>query len=378
LVSLGWIVWLRGDRERAQQLALEAAGVARAGADRHASAEALELRTMSAEDPASEREHLVQAARIWRDLGNALREATAELALARLERGPGARAAAEAAERRLERLGTRPSAIGPAGLLTAIARQAQDSVVIRTLGGFRMLRFGEPVAVSAWQSKKSRDLLKLLIARRGRPVPREVVADVLWPDDEDGTAAGNRLSVAVSLLRQVMDPDKRFDPDHFVPTDKENVGLNLDAVSIDVEEFLAGASTGLAMLRRGPADAAVERLAATEAAYDGDFLEEHPYDDWAVALREEARAAYLSVVGALAEHARETGDTEREIRLRLRSLERDPYDEAASLALVRAHLRRGAQGEARAAYRRYVANMEEIDVEAMPFPTQPAEPAEPA
>src|SRR6185503_12873856 len=41
LVALGWIVWLQGDRGRAHALALEAAAVARATADRHASAEAL-------------------------------------------------------------------------------------------------------------------------------------------------------------------------------------------------------------------------------------------------------------------------------------------------------------------------------------------------
>ena len=221
----------------------------------------------------------------------------------------------------------------------------------------------------AWQSRKSRDLVKLLISRRGRPVPREQLAEALWPDDPVG-AVGNRLSVAVSLLRQVMDPEKRFEPEHFVSTDKENVALNLETVAVDVEGFLAVAAGGLDLHRRGRDEQALDRLTAAEAAYGGDFLEEHPYDEWAVGLREEARATYLAVVALLAEQARQAGDAEREIRLRLRSLERDPYDEAAALALVRAHLRRGARGEARAAYRRYVARMEEIDVEAVPFPSQ--------
>jgi DNA-binding SARP family transcriptional activator len=371
LVSLGWIRWLRGDRAGAHQAALDAAAAARAAGDRFGSAEALELRTWTAEHPAAQRDGLAQAARIWREIGNETREATCELALARLESGPSARAAADAAERRLERLGTRPSAFGGAGLLTAVARTDNDAVDIRTLGGFRMLRAGMPVALAEWQSKKSRDLLKLLIARRGRPAPREQLAEALWPDDPEG-AVGNRLSVAVSLLRQVMDPDKHYDPEHFVPTDKENVTLNLDAVSLDVEEFLAAAQAGLALLRRGRTDEALDRLTAAEAAYDGDFLEEHPYDDWAVGLREEARASYLAIVGALADHARDAGDVEREIRLRLRLLERDPYDEAASLALVRAHLRRGARGEARAAYRRYTQRMEEIEVESVPFPSEAA------
>src|SRR6185503_9222561 len=222
--------------------------------------------TLSAEDPAADREHLIQAARIWRELGNPMREATVDLALARLDRGPSARAAADAAERRLERLGTRPSTFGAAGLLTAVARRAHETVEIRTLGGFRMLRDGRPVALAEWQSKKARDLLKVLIARRGRPVPRETLADALWPDDA-GDAAGNRLSVATSLLCQVMDPDKRFEPEHFVATDKENVALNLDVVAVDAEAFLADAAAGFDLLRRGRTEDGLDRLAAAEAAY---------------------------------------------------------------------------------------------------------------
>lgn len=368
LVALGWIAYLHGDRERAHQAALDAAAAARTSGDRFGAAEALELRTWTAPDPAADRDGLVQAAGIWRELGNPLREQIAELALARLGSGPGARAAAEAVERRLERLGTRPTPYGSAGLLTAIARRAREPVQVRTLGGFRLLRDGQPVALAEWQSKKARDTLKVLVARRGRPIPREQLADAIWPDD-NGDAAGNRLSVALSLLRQVLDPDKRFAADRFVITDKENVALNLDALTIDVEEFLADGNAGLDLLRQhGARDDAVDRLSAAEAAYGGDFLEEHPYDEWAVSLREESRATYLAIAAALAEHARETGDVDREVRLRLRLLERDPYDEGASLALVRAHLRRGARGEARAAYARYAARMAEIEVESVPFP----------
>ena len=368
LVALGWVAWLGGDRARAHRAALDAATAARAAGDRFGAAEALELRAWAAVDPSAEVDALLQAARIWREIGNPIREATTELAIARLAAGPGARAAAEAAERRLERLGMRASPVGSAGLLTALARRGQDAVEIRTLGGFRMVRDGRPVALTEWQSKKARDLVKLLVARRGRPVPREQLAEALWPDDPEG-AVGNRLSVAVSLLRQVMDPDKRFDAEHFVSTDKENVALNLETVAVDVEAFLAGAAAGLALHRQGRREDSLDRLTAAEAAYGGDFLEEHPYDEWAVGLREEARATYLAVVTLLADDARDEVDTEREIRLRLRVLERDPYDEGASLALVRAHQRRGARGEARAAYRRYVSRMEEIDVEAVPFPT---------
>jgi len=50
-----------------------------------------------------------------------------------------------------------------------------------------------------------------------------------------------------------------------------------------------------------------EALTEAEALYLGDFLEEERYEDWAVDLREQARAAYVAVARAVAEHALETG-----------------------------------------------------------------------
>ena len=54
-------------------------------------------------------------------------------------------------------------------------------VEIRTLGGFSVIRNGEAVTISEWRSKKARDLLKILITRRGRPLLREALMETLWP-----------------------------------------------------------------------------------------------------------------------------------------------------------------------------------------------------
>src|SRR4029079_18655500 len=55
-------------------------------------------------------------------------------------------------------------------------------------------------------------------------------------------------------------------------------------------------------------------------------------------------------------------------RYYLRILERDPYDEGAHLGLVAALVAAGRHGEARRRYGFYAAKMEEIAVEAAPFP----------
>jgi hypothetical protein len=119
--------------------------------------------------------------------------------------------------------------------------------------------------------------------------------------------------------------------------------------------------------------AAADLLAAAEAGYAGDFLADDPYEDWAAPLREEARAAYLAVARALAERAAAAGEHDLAVRYHLRVLERDGYDEAAHLGLVRTLTAAGRHGEARRRYRFYVERMDEIGVETEPFPAGPAQ-----
>ena len=53
--------------------------------------------------------------------------------------------------------------------------------------------------------------------------------------------------------------------------------------------------------RDGEDGAARRALEGAESRYGGEFLEEDPYEDWAVGLREEAQAAYISVTRLLAD-----------------------------------------------------------------------------
>jgi ATP/maltotriose-dependent transcriptional regulator MalT/DNA-binding SARP family transcriptional activator len=370
LNAAGWVALAHGERERASQLAVDAAAAAREQRDRFGLAESLELTALCETAPAEKALVLEEALAIWRELGNRVHEAEVELALAQLSSGPAAQSAAKRAERRLQTLGVRVSASGPAALLRFVAPHASAPVTVQTLGGFRLNRDGAPVRHEEWRSKKARDLLKILLARRGRPTPREYVMDALWPD-EDPHKLRNRLSVALSTLRAVLDPDKRFDPDHFIRTDRECVTLDLDNLVVDVEIFLHETSAGLELRSSPRSSEAAERLEHAEALYVGDFLEEDPYEDWAVGLRETARAAYLAGTSALAEDAVAAGDHGAATSYLLRVLERDAHNEHAHLALVSALVAAGRHGDAKRAYRRYSECMAEIGIEPTSFRAPP-------
>ena len=364
LLAAGWVALAKDDREAAVARAAEAASAAGIRRDRAGLADSIELRVLAAPDPATEKERLEEARAIWRDLGSPLGEARVAFLEALLSKDVETARHAEAELRTLGARGYRTA------LSSLLPRDGRQPLVVQALGRFRVLRGGEPVPPAVWQSRKARDLLKILVARRGRPTPRDYLMEALWPE-QSPERLGNRLSVLLSTVRMVLDPDKRFDGDYFVAADRSSLWLQSENLAVDVERFLAAASDALAALRR-EAPTARATLAAVEASYSGDFLEEDAYEEWAIALREEARAAYTEVARALAADSSAQGDADGATRYYLRVLERDPFDEPAHLGLVAALDAAGRHGEARRRFRAYCARMEAIGVESASFPAATA------
>jgi DNA-binding SARP family transcriptional activator len=241
---------------------------------------------------------------------------------------------------------------------------AVPEVRIRSFGSFRVELGGEPLSTSEWQSRKARQLLKILVARRGRPVHREQLMEVLWPG-ESPEGVKNRLAVAASTLRAVLDPGKAHPNDHYVKGDANALQLDLDHVVVDAEEFLAEAETGL---RSGGAE-----LEAAEKRYLGDFLVEDLYEEWAQPLREQARAAYLAVLRARAE-VEQDRNPDVALTTLFKVIEVDPWDESAHLAIVSTLRETGRHGEARRAQRRYEAQMQELGIDPVTFNADPRRP----
>lgn len=357
-----------GEPDTARRLAREATNLAAARQDQPGYAAGLEIQAQTLTDQAQAELLCERAAGVWRDQGIPYGYARNRLITAEIADGDRARRAASDAAGIFRSIGARGPAAEADARLEALDLAARPPVAIESLGRFRILRDGEPVPATAWQSRKARDLLKVLVARVGRPTTRESLFEILWPD-EDPEPLANRLSVALATARAVLDPARRHAPDWFIGGDKQALWLDLAHVELDIERFLAAAEEGLRLAREGDAAEAARRLGKAETRYTGDFLEEDPYEDWAVAIREEAQAAYIATTRHLAEAASSAGDADTATRYYLRILERDGYDEAAHMGLVAALLAAGRHGEARRRYGLYADRMTELGVEAAPFPS---------
>jgi DNA-binding SARP family transcriptional activator len=211
-----------------------------------------------------------------------------------------------------------------------------------------------------WTSRKARELLKILVARRGRLVSREVLMDLLWPDEDPATLT-NRLSVALSTVRRALDPARALPSNALVEAAGGALRLNLAAVDVDVETFLMTARDAIAAHRSDPGDA-LGRLRSARDLYSGDALPDEPYARWAQSIRSEARDTWSLLLRCDAEAAIAAGDLLGAADAHRRLLECDPYDESAHLGLISSLRELGAHGQATAAHQRYVAAMAELGV----------------
>jgi DNA-binding SARP family transcriptional activator len=186
--------------------------------------------------------------------------------------------------------------------------------------------------------------------------------ELLWPD-QSPVRGGNRLSVLLTTLRRVLDPQRLIDFPGPVVADRSAVRLDLKHVDVDVERFLAAAAAAQQAEQSGRGDATA-LLRAAANLYRGDFLADDPYDDWAEPLRDEAVAAYIGVLRTLA--ARIADTDEKALHL-MRLVHHDPYDEEAHLGLVKVLRDAGRHGEAHRRYRSYAQRMAELGVDPVPL-----------
>lgn len=360
LTTAGWIALHDGDTDAAIAYAAEAVEESSRRQARAALAESLELSVLAG--GIGDREaRLNEAASIWEGISNPIRLQVNAIVHARLFGTPFTEGLARTA---LRSLGVQDDAYGIAGPLHVL-RSGQDEVPVHvhTLGTFVVYRSGKPVAASEWPSRKSRDILKILAARGASGIRRDEIADMLWPDDDD---PGSKLSVALSHLKRVLDPDKNFDSSHFIVADRAAIRLDVTTTSIDVVEFKGAASESLAA-HAAKDPGAVEMLEAAAAMHTGDFLADDLYEDWASEARDEVEALGSDVVRVLAFALAKTSDPQRSVGWFARLLTYDPHDEPTYEALIWVLAEARRHGEARRYHRMYEMRMRELDVPAQSF-----------
>jgi DNA-binding SARP family transcriptional activator len=210
---------------------------------------------------------------------------------------------------------------------------------VRLLGGFRVQRADVGQAVSGWQRRSAKTLIKVLAVRPGHTVHREQIIDILWPR-VDTESALNSFGKALHAARRALEPGlpRRQDSAYLRLVDAMLV-LNTEHVVIDADRFEQLAED--AIRRRD-----VKACEAALAAYGGELLPEDRYESWCSERRDvlaELRVRLLLETAQGLERQGAYSDAAERLREVLRQ---DPAREAVHRHLMRLYALMGTPDQA--------------------------------
>ena len=233
---------------------------------------------------------------------------------------------------------------------------------IQTLGPFQAWRQQE---ILTWPTQKCKALFQILLVEPGRLVSTDQILEYLWPDLPPRKAQNN-FWVTVSQLRRVLQPDL-LPRVRSAYIHKQGEGYRFNSESdywLDGDEFathFAAAQSATDLTARIPAWEAARIL------YQGDYLEDEPYAEWAQFPRTQWRRRYEQLLSNLAEAYGRNGRFQQAITYCREILMLDNANETAYRLLMRCHAALGDRATALKVYDEAVqALQDEIGVDPMP------------
>lgn len=215
--------------------------------------------------------------------------------------------------------------------------QGQPELKVHCLGPFQV--YQDDWLIEYWPSSKGKSIFKYLVTYRKRPVAKEVLMDLFWPDAHPDSARNN-LNVAIYGLRQALH-DIRPEFSHILFQEDCYLLNSKLQVWVDVEAFREYLSTARSLERRRDLASAVPAYRAAEALYQGEFLVEDRYEDWLLPQRQSLEADYLSLLDRLSRYYLGQKDYEMCVSKCDKMLAVDPCREEAHRRLMRCYARRG-------------------------------------
>ncbi len=253
----------------------------------------------------------------------------------------------------LESMGISEIARACRTILKTLPLPPPEGLKIFTLGKFQVYRGNEEISAQNWTSKKARMLFKLLMHYRSKGfVNKEVFMEHLWPE-EDPRKTAKRFHVTLATVRKMLEPSVPRStgiPSSYILSDGDNYLLSLgDGGSVDLDEF----EEACRMAREAPdkREAARQLLHAAEL-FNGDFLEEDPYDPWCIKERDRLNEEFLSVLASIVDYFESEKDYLKAVDFCGKYLAKDPYAEDMYVRLMRFHSLLGNRAMVKRTYER--------------------------
>jgi DNA-binding SARP family transcriptional activator len=189
--------------------------------------------------------------------------------------------------------------------------------------------------VVRWNSLKARAVFQYLLIHRGRPVRRDVLMDLQWPN-HTYTSARNNLNVALYSLRNTLDgPWQGLQP--ILYQDGCYV-LNSELKWwIDRDEFLSALSKAHTVRSSDHPRKAIDHYQKAVEMYRGSLFEDDPTGDWYLVEQRHLNELYLQALESLGEIYFDLGESASAQQFAQLALARDPCCESVHRLLMRCY-----------------------------------------
>lgn len=209
---------------------------------------------------------------------------------------------------------------------------------VRALGPFKLYRGKEEVSPREWQREKAKSLFQLLLVNRKGYLHKDQILEALWPGLDPDVASAH-FKVALNTMLNVIEPGRpaRLSP-FYVNRQGPLYGLNpVSGYWVDADEFESLVAKGM-KLADNDARGACDVFRSALELYQGDFLQDCLYEDWATAERERLLAAYLRAAQKFAEILLGENEIDECIRVCEQILAKDSCWEEAYRLLMMCYL----------------------------------------
>lgn len=205
---------------------------------------------------------------------------------------------------------------------------------ISLFGSFRLVRDGIEVSAHDWHTRQARQVLKVLLAERGRLVSSRKLLALLWPEQVEH--AHKALRSAISSLRDVLEPDREaWLPSSFVPRGQGGYMFVCPPqceVWVDVFEFERLLDAGLTGANLPEMSCCLEQALQL---YEGEYLAADGEVSWLLSERSRLHERYFAGVLRLMEWRGKNGLYSEAIVLGQRALELDACREPVYRLIMR-------------------------------------------
>ncbi|MGQ9549236.1 MAG: AfsR/SARP family transcriptional regulator [Roseiflexus sp.] len=241
------------------------------------------------------------------------------------------------------------------------ADTANDTATTAGIAGLTVYTFGNlrvyfnDTPIEQWEGVRSRSLFRFLIAHRHTPVTKERLAALFWPDSEPDLARRS-LHQAVYCLRQTFKRVMGETPVVLFVNGCYALSSDL-SLWVDADAFEESITIARSAWSRGDVESVMQAYGRAIDLYQGDYMAEERYEDWAEERRRAFQFAYLEALHQLARVYQERGDYSTAIMLSQRALAVDSCDEDAHRMLIGCYASQGLRHLAVRQYQICVATL---------------------